>query len=430
MNHFSKPANDWHRLDNTANLFPVIASKQFSNVYRVWVNLQDPIQPELLQKAIDIVLPWFPAFKVRLRRGLFWRYLETNDEPCNPELEDDYPCRFIDPTQNNHYLFRVSYFEKRINLEVFHVLTDGTGSQKFLQAICCQYLLLAYSNNFDSVTHATRWFSEHSTDIEDSYLANYKPTKKATFQVGKASRITGERTALGALRIMHTYLPLQSLLSVCHTYQVSVTQYITACIGWAVFVEQFHGKPPKYPVNVFLPVNLRKIFPSTTTLNFFSNVFISMNFGENGYTFENLLAEVKKQFKEKITAENMLERISYTVGGGFSPFVRAVPLPIKNIALRAIFEKSSDSSTMGYSNLGTFQMPEPFSPYIHGAGVMLSCSPKEPLKCGSASCGDIFTLTFSSLLRSNALQYAVIKQMVTDGLDVTIESNEVYDETV
>ena len=33
--------------------------------------------------------------------------------------------------QKESCLFQVSYYEKRINFEVFHALTDGTGSHAF-----------------------------------------------------------------------------------------------------------------------------------------------------------------------------------------------------------------------------------------------------------------------------------------------------------
>lgn len=47
----------WDKLDNTAHLFPVIAGESMSNVYRISVTLTELIQPELLQQALDIVLP-------------------------------------------------------------------------------------------------------------------------------------------------------------------------------------------------------------------------------------------------------------------------------------------------------------------------------------------------------------------------------------
>ncbi|MDL2325261.1 hypothetical protein LJC61_08990 [Ruminococcaceae bacterium OttesenSCG-928-A16] len=422
--------NRWHKLDNTANLFPVIASRRFSNVYRLFITLQEPVDPELLQKALETVLPWFSAFKVRMRRGLFWRYFENNPATPTVQPEDDYPVQYIDPLQNNQFLFRVTYFERRINLEIFHVLTDGTGGMQFLQALCCQYLLLAHPAVFDDITRTTRWFASHATNTEDSYVANYTPTQKSTFRVGRATSLTGERTTLNALSVVHAYTPIKPLLALCRERQVSVTQYLTACIGWAVYTQQLRKQAPKYPVNIFLPVNLRNLFPSTTSLNFFSNVYISLMYGGGCYTFEDLLADVKQQFEEKITLENMQEKISYTVGGGNHPLVRMAPLLFKNIVLRAIFKASAKSSTLGFSNVGKVEMPPAFAPFVAGAGALLSCSPREPFKCAAASYNDILTFSFTSALQSPALQQAVVRQLTADGLDVTIETNGVYNENM
>ena len=66
----------WDRLDNTAHLFPVIAGESMSNVYRISVTLKEEINPELLQRALDMVLPKFDGFNLRLRQGVFWYYFE------------------------------------------------------------------------------------------------------------------------------------------------------------------------------------------------------------------------------------------------------------------------------------------------------------------------------------------------------------------
>ena len=57
----------WHRLDNTAHLFPVIAGEDMSNVYRIFVILNEDVDRDMLQQALDIVLPKFDGFNVRLR---------------------------------------------------------------------------------------------------------------------------------------------------------------------------------------------------------------------------------------------------------------------------------------------------------------------------------------------------------------------------
>lgn len=55
-----------------------------------------------------------------------------------------FPCRFIRQNKNRNYLFRVTYYKSRINLEVFHVLTDGMGGINFLRELTYQYLRLVH----------------------------------------------------------------------------------------------------------------------------------------------------------------------------------------------------------------------------------------------------------------------------------------------
>ena len=57
-------------------------------------------------------------FKVRMKTGLFWYYWEY--KPKNPIIEEekDYPCKYINPKTNNNYLFKVTYFENKINIAI------------------------------------------------------------------------------------------------------------------------------------------------------------------------------------------------------------------------------------------------------------------------------------------------------------------------
>ena len=135
----------WDRLDNTAHLFPVIAGENMSNVYRISVTLTELVQPDILQQALNIVLPKMDGFNLRLRMGVFWYYFEENGKSA-PRVreESNFPCRYIQQNQNHSYMFRVTYYKYRINLEVFHVLTDGMGGINFLKELTYQYLRLAH----------------------------------------------------------------------------------------------------------------------------------------------------------------------------------------------------------------------------------------------------------------------------------------------
>lgn len=415
----------WHRLDNTANLFPVITSRRYANVYRLSITLHEAVNPELLQKALNNVIEWFPTFQVRLRRGLFWHYLETNTAQPQIAEEDDFPCGYIDPQHNRQFLFRVTYYDARINLEVYHVLTDGTGGLRFLQAIVCQYLMLAYPASFTNEQKQTRWFVQHANNTEDSYATNYTPTKKSNFRMGRGYKLKGERNSFDALGVIHAHIELSGLKQVCKAKGVTVGQYLTACIAWGIYTQQLKGHPARYPVNIFLPVNLRPIFNSNTSLNFFSNIYISLPFNSESITFEDVLQETRAQFEEKVNRQAMLEKISYTVGSGYSKPIRVVPLPIKNIALRLIFETSASSSSLSFTNVGIVKMPPEFAPYVTGVYTLLSPAPREPFKVAALSYGSTLTLSFTSTLRSTDLQRDILRTMTKDGLQITIETNGV-----
>ena len=77
-----KKTKRWERLDNTAHLFPIIANDEMTNVYRISVMLKEEVVPELLQEALNTVLPHMPGFNMRMRRGFFWYYFEENGKPA------------------------------------------------------------------------------------------------------------------------------------------------------------------------------------------------------------------------------------------------------------------------------------------------------------------------------------------------------------
>ena len=59
-----KDRTTWYKLDLSANVYPTLQRKNFSNIYRISITLKETIQPELLQQAVDLALPRFPTFKV------------------------------------------------------------------------------------------------------------------------------------------------------------------------------------------------------------------------------------------------------------------------------------------------------------------------------------------------------------------------------
>ena len=115
MSITSQKAN-WKRLDNTAKLFPVIASENLSNVFRVSVTLKEQVVPEILQIALEEILPWFDGFRVRLRRGFFWYYFEHNPKVPLVEEENTYPCQYIHPRMQRMLRWQVPGARSRFSV--------------------------------------------------------------------------------------------------------------------------------------------------------------------------------------------------------------------------------------------------------------------------------------------------------------------------
>lgn len=117
----------WRRLDNSAKIFPISAGKKYSTVFRLSVVLTEKVEPNILKEAVNQALSKYISFKVKMKTGFFWFYFEENLKEPKVEEEKDYPCTYIDPKKNNDYLFKVTYFENKINIDIFHSLTDGNS---------------------------------------------------------------------------------------------------------------------------------------------------------------------------------------------------------------------------------------------------------------------------------------------------------------
>ena len=229
----------WDRLDNTAHLFPVIAGEDMSNVYRIFVSLNEEIDKNVLQQALTIVLPKFDGFNVRLRQGIFWYYFEENGKPAPKVREENaYPCRYIVQNQNRSYLFRVSYYKNRINLEVFHVLTDGMGGINFLKELTYQYLRIAHPK-LGELT-GNQLSVDTSLNREDSFLKNYKKSHAKGYKTQKAYLFKGEKLRPGEFGVIHGMMSVAKLKEVSHRYDVSINEYLVAAFIWSTYTECLH----------------------------------------------------------------------------------------------------------------------------------------------------------------------------------------------
>lgn len=413
------------KLDNTANLFPVIASRKSSNVYRIAATLTEEIQPEKLQQALDMVLPYFDVMHVRMKTGVFWYYFEDNPNPAPRVMQEDMgPCQYINPLLNREYLFRVLYYERRISLEVFHALTDGNGALMFLKELVYQYLRLVHPE----IGKGDRMelHEETTVDREDSYLKHYKRPAKKSYKTEKALVIRGEMFPREYFGIMHGYLHLPDVKRVAKQYGVTVNQYLIVVFAWSVYKGYMHSIPHRRPLAVCVPVNLRPYYGSATTKNFFAVVSAMFRAEREDYTFEEVLAQVAESLKSQITKEHLEEIMAYNVSNEKNKALRATPLFIKNIAMKIIYQMSAKANSGCVTNLGLVKLASPYDAYVESLYATLSMSKNQNLKAAVVSYKDTLVFTFSSAVREVDVQKVFFRKLAEDGIDVSVETNGVY----
>lgn len=412
----------WDKLDNTANLFPVIAGESMSNVYRISVTLTELVDPELLQEALDIVLPKFDGFNLRLQKGIFWYYFEENGNPAPKVKEENtYPCRFIVQNKNKHYLFRVTYFKYRINLEVFHVLTDGMGGINFLKELTYQYLRLCHPEIREKVGDDLNCGT--SLNREDSFIKNYRKSSSKPYKTQKAYLVKGEKLLPGEFGVMHGYMKIPALKEVCHRYGVSINEYLVGVFVYSVYQECLKGMPSDKPIRVAVPVNLRPYFASNTTKNFFVMVSAEFHPTKEDYTFEEILQIVHESLRAQINKENLEKLFSYNVSNEKVWIARIAPLFLKNLAMKMVYTKSALANTTTITNIGNITVEDIYKPYVEMFHAFLAMSKGQHIKGTICSYGDTLVFTFSYDLQDTGIQKAFFRKIAADGIEVQLDSN-------
>ncbi len=416
----------WYRLDLSAIVYPTLQRKNFSSVYRLSVVLKEKVEPDLLQRAVDETLPRFPTFKVAMRKGVFWRYLEPNDRP-GPFVEPDIanPCMPMSFQNSSRYLIRIYYYEKRISLEVFHSLSDGGGAMYLLRTMTAVYLRL--KGHPIPVGQGVLDLMEEpdAEELEDAYFRYASSKVRPPRSREKTYRIRGTREPFYTLNIITGVLPVQQVLSAARTYQVSVTEYLNAVLLYALLQKQKDDRVfRELPVSIAMPVNLRRFFPSKTLRNFITMVYPAIDPRMGDYTFEEIVLQVHHFMRYYINNKFLNADITTNAAVTRNPFIRVVPLFFKDIVVRQFYKRVQDKqSSAGLTNLGIVETPEEMKAHIERFDVLMGQPFSARTNCAVVSFGEILSISFASSIVEADVERMFFRKLVQDGIHVKIESN-------
>ena len=418
---------NWRRLDNSAKIFPLSTGRKYSTVFRLSVVLKEDIQPSILQQALIETLEKYQSFKVKIKKGFFWHYLENNAKIPFVEPETDYPCKYINPTLNKGYLFKVTYFKNKINIDIYHALTDGNGATVFFRELVYTYLEMCHTDDLKTENRTIRKIDDYNT--EDSYIKNYDKKAKTNGNNPKAYKIKGRTLRLGAISCIHQIINLEQLKKEAQKYDATITQYLTAVLIYSIYNENYLKNKGKKPIKMYIPVNLKKYFPSKTISNFFSYITLSAQInGGNLVIFDEIIEFVKKEFKKQLAEKEIMKTMSNNVKLGNNLFIKIIPLILKIMIVRFAYLEIRKHSTTTYSNIGRIGIIGDYQKYIDYFLVAIAPDPFERIKCSSCTFENNMVFTFTSIINDNAIEQGFYRLLKEKGIEVKIESNGVLDD--
>lgn len=417
----------WMTLDNAAKIYPAARRRNWSNVFRLSATLNEDIDREALRVALDVTVRRFPSIAVRIKTGFFWYYLE--EIPKAPDIIDEkpYPLSRMIFDDIRKCAFRVIVYKKRIAVEFFHAVTDGTGGLVFLKTLVAEYLYQKYGVKVpvgDGILN--RLEEPRPEEIEDSFQRSAGPVP-ASRKDTDAYRITGKRDADGFKTNTTFIFDAAAVVSAAKEKGVTVTAYITAALMVAaqrVQEQRVRNKKRHKPIKVLLPVNLRKMFGSKTLRNF--ALYISPGFDPRlgNYTFDEICKLVYHQMQLQITDKNMAALVATNVKDEKPIFIRMMPLFVKNIVMKMIFDAVGErKSCFTFSNLGVVRAPEEFEKHVDRIDFVIGVQASAPYNISAITYGGKMNLSVIRNIEKPVLEYEMHRVFRELGLYPKAQSN-------
>ena len=417
----------WLKLDNAAKIYPAAKRRSWSNVFRLSADLTEDVDKNVLQSALNVTAKRFPSIAVRIRRGFFWYYLEELRDAPRVMEDKAYPLSRMPFDDIRKCAFRVLYYKKRIAVEFFHAITDGNGGLVFLKTLVAEYIRQKYGEEIPSTDGVLDVREKpREEELHDSF-PDYSGTVPKSRAESNAYKIDGTPETDGFFSHVTLSADAGELVAAAKARGVTLTVFICAVLMRALLnIQERHVKNPKRrkPIKVLIPVNLRKMFESDSLRNFVLYVTPGIDPRLGEWEFDEICKSVHHQMALEITEKEMRSRITKNVGQEQSMFIRIIPLALKNMIMKAVYNAVGEKkSCVTFSNLGVVKVPKEMEKYVTRMEFVLGIAATLHYICGAMSYNGDFRMSFTRDIKESELEYEFHKVIRSLGIRMKAESN-------
>lgn len=474
----------WVRLDNASNIFLAARTDADPKVFRLSAEMDHEVDPALLQEALETTYDRYPLYHAVLRRGVFWYYLQDSDLRPRVEPETQATCAPLYQVDRRNLLFRVVHHRRRIVLEIFHALSDGTGALWFLTDLVTAYVRRRdrapttptataqtptpdegtmpeprrpeatttdrtsgdpagsrHALTVDSFAHYFRRRRRRASPASDSAFGRDAAPAVLTVAGGSATapegpastgrllrrprgrvhRVRGTRTPDNRTRAVELTVPAADVLALARAEGCSVTMLLTGLFFESIRLSS-GGLGASRTLAASVPVNLRQFFPSTSARNFFATVRVQHTYAEGEDDLGAVCRDLQEQFRPQATAPALERRLRTLIRFERMPGLRIVPRPLKDVVLGLINAVANRGLTVAVSNLGQVRLPDPAE--AHVGRMLFHVSAARPQFCAMSHAG-LLTISFTSPFVETGHIREFARQLTTRGMDVSVAAARV-----
>lgn len=418
--------SNWYKLDNAAKIIPSTARGANTRVFRISCELIEDVDPDILQRALDESIVEYPFFNCILRRGAFWYYLEESHLNCTVEEEHLPACSALYLPGKKSLLYRVFYYKRRISIEMFHVLADGTGAFMFFRRMVTRYLELAHDFRVDSDFFAAEVSSleEKNNDAFKHFYKNQRGLKQLkSLSSNNAYQLHGEVDSNNYNHLVEIMVSAKQFKGLAEKYNSTVGVLATA-IYIASIIDTMSTAQKKKPVVVSVPVNLRQYFQSYTARNFFGVISIKFNPMDFDNTLQSIIDVVNEAFKEQLNEDRINETMNSYAALEHNLAIKVVPLFIKDYAIGKFDAGAKKGVTTSISNMGVIKMPAEVTPFIDRFSAFMTAAKEQITIC---SFRDRMVFGECSAFTSHPTMLNLCRRLSSEGISVEIATND-YDD--
>ena len=403
---------DFYPIDSSALAYPLMRTKRAQSNFRFSVQMKSKVDPVVLGQSLADVLNRYPVLKTTVKPAFFWHVLRKNDAPFVVKEDDRPPLTPFLKEDTNGYPFRLAYCGNEIIFEVFHAATDGNVGALFISD-----LLTRYAEIKDGAAETS--LPERELVFEDAFLryGEKKPFRdvslkkyngESVFAIGK----TGRRRPYPEL--LSVEIPLAELKAAAKEHGATITEYVAACYVIAILEGQ--PLPLKKSVCLFVPIDLRKYFPSRTMQNFVCFERIYLKKGENDLSFSHVLSVVRKEFASKVTKESMKDHVDDVYRCFTLPVVKYSPLFVKYPffkLVKTVLNKVRQTAIL--SNVGAIPLSESAERYVKNVKFFLNIGKNAPMNLAIATCNGICNIDVTNGMESRDIPERFFRLLTTQG---------------